>query len=73
MEPWSSQTEDFKIDTCLFLARHSALLRLGKDWLAQCKDNVIEWDSNAGVTVRQHYKTTVVHRNGNVSGTTLVF
>ena len=25
-EPWSSQTNDFKIDTCCFLARRSALL-----------------------------------------------
>ena len=25
-ELWSTQTNDFKIDTCRFLARHSALL-----------------------------------------------
>ena len=25
-EPWSSQTNDLKIDTCHFLARYSALL-----------------------------------------------
>ena len=36
--PWV-QTNDFKIDTCCFLVWHSALL--GKDWLAQCEDNVI--------------------------------
>ena len=38
----SSQTNDLQIDTCHYLARHSALLREGKDWLAQCKDNVTD-------------------------------
>ena len=37
---WSRQTNDFKIDTCRFLARPSALLGYGKNWLAQCQDNV---------------------------------
>ena len=36
-----SQTNDFKIDTCHFLARHSALLGQGKDWLAQGKKKKI--------------------------------
>ena len=39
-KPRSSQTNDFKIDTCRFLARHLALLGQGKDWLIQCQDNV---------------------------------
>ena len=39
-----SNPTDFKIDTCRFLARHSPLLGWGKGWLAQCQDNVIEWD-----------------------------
>ena len=38
--PWSSQTDNLKIDTCRFLARHSALLGTVKAWLAQCQDNV---------------------------------
>ena len=29
-----------KIDTCRFLAYRLALLRQGKEWLAQCQDNV---------------------------------
>ena len=33
-----------KIDTCHFLARHSALIGEGKDWFAQCQDNVTESD-----------------------------
>ena len=41
-EPWLSQTNDdnFKIATCRSLARRSALLGYGKDWLAWCQDNV---------------------------------
>ena len=34
----------YQIDTCRFLAWWSALIGYGKDWLAQCQDNVIEWD-----------------------------
>ena len=33
----------YKIDTCRSLARCLALLGSGKDWLAQCQDNVTEW------------------------------
>ena len=43
-EPWSSQTNEFIIDTWCFLARCLALLVQGKNWLAQCQDNVTEWD-----------------------------
>ena len=43
-EPWSSQTNDIKFDTCHFLARHSALLGDGKDQLVWCQDNMTEWD-----------------------------
>ena len=43
-ETWSIQTHDLNIDMCRFLARHSALLGYGKDWLAQCHENVTEWD-----------------------------
>ena len=34
----------YKIDTCLFLVGCSALLGMGKDWLAQCQESVTEWD-----------------------------
>ena len=40
----SNQTNDSNIDTCHFLARCMAVLGEGKDWFAQCLDNVIEWD-----------------------------
>ena len=46
-EPWSSQINGFKIDTCHLLAKHSALLGQGKDQLAQCQDNVTEWDTRS--------------------------
>ena len=39
-----SQDNDLQIDTCLFLARRSALIGYDKDWLAQCQDNVTKWD-----------------------------
>ena len=56
-KPWSGQINDFKIDTCRFLTWRLALLGLSKDWLAQCQDNVTEWDSRSrcwwpGVPVR---------------------
>ena len=59
-EPWLSQTIEFKID----LAWWSALLGLGKDWLAQCQHNATEWNSRSwcqqpGVPGRQHYKVTM--------------
>ena len=41
---WSSQTNDLKIDMSRFLAVHTALIGCEKDWLAQCQDNMSEWD-----------------------------
>jgi hypothetical protein len=42
-EPWSGQTKDYKIGICYFSAKHSALRRKNKDWLAQIQNNVSEW------------------------------
>ena len=40
-EPRSGQTKDYKIDICCcFPAKHAALRRKSKDWLAQNQDNV---------------------------------
>ena len=63
-EPWLSQTNYFKIDTCRSLACHLALLGYGKDWFAQCQDNATEWDNRSWyqslcVSMRQHYKVTM--------------
>ena len=42
-EPRSGQTKDYKIDICCFSAKHTALRRKSKDWLAQNQNNVSEW------------------------------
>ena len=38
----SGQTKDCKIDSCCFSAKHAALKRKSKDWLARNQDNVSE-------------------------------
>jgi hypothetical protein len=40
----SGQTKDFKIDICCFSAKHAAVRRKSKDWVARNQDNVSEWD-----------------------------
>ena len=42
-EPRSGQTKDFEIGICCFSAKHTALRRKSKDWLARNQDNVSEW------------------------------
>ena len=44
-EPRSDQTKDYKIGIYCFSAKHVALRRKSKDWLAQNQDNVSEWDN----------------------------
>ena len=39
----SGQTKDYKIGICCFSARHAALKRKSKDWLAWNQNNVSEW------------------------------
>ena len=48
LEPWPSQTNDVKIDICSYLTRHSTLIELCKDWLAQCQINTAsnQWLKN---------------------------
>ena len=41
-EPRSDQTKDYKIGICFFSAKHTALRKKSKDWLAQNQDNVSE-------------------------------
>jgi hypothetical protein len=36
----SGQTKDYKTDICYFSAKHAALMRKSKDWLARNQDNV---------------------------------
>jgi hypothetical protein len=39
-EPRSGQTKDYKIGICCFSAKHAALRRKRKDWLARNENNV---------------------------------
>ena len=42
-EPWSGQTKDYEIGMCCFSAKHAALRRKRKEWLARNQDNVYQW------------------------------
>jgi hypothetical protein len=42
-EPRSGLTKDYKIGMCCFSAKHVALRRKSKDWLAWNYNNVSEW------------------------------
>ena len=41
-EPWWGKIKDYKIDICYFSAKHAALRRKSKDWLARNQDNITE-------------------------------
>jgi hypothetical protein len=41
-EPRLGQTKDYKIDICCFSAKHEALRRKSKDWMARNHYNVSE-------------------------------
>ena len=42
-EPRSGQTKDYNIGICCFSAKHAALRRKRKEWLARNQENVSEW------------------------------
>jgi hypothetical protein len=42
-DPQLGQIKDYKIGICCFSAKHAALRRKNKDWLARNQDNVSEW------------------------------
>ena len=44
-EPRSGQTKDYKIGICCFSAKHAAIRRKSKDWLARNQNNVSEWSN----------------------------
>ena len=48
-EPQSGKTKDYKYGICCFSAKHAALRRKSKDWLAWNQDNVSKW---ADVSIR---------------------
>ena len=41
--PRLGQTKDYEIDICCFSAKHAALRKRSKDWLARNQNNVSEW------------------------------
>ena len=43
-EPRSGQAKDYKIGIYCYSAKHAALRRKSKEWLARNQDNVSEWD-----------------------------
>ena len=53
-EPRSGQTKSYKIGICCFSAKHAALRRKDKDWLARNRNNVSEWSdlSTRGLLVQ---------------------
>jgi hypothetical protein len=64
LEPWSGQTKDYKTGICSFSAKHAALRRKGKDWLAQNQNNVSKWSDMSTcrlVLVSYHYKNPTQH------------
>jgi hypothetical protein len=46
-EPRLGQTNDYKIGICCFSAKHAALRRKSKDWLARNQNNVSEWSDKS--------------------------
>ena len=48
-KPRSGQTKGYEISICCFSAKHAALRRNSKDWLALNQDNVSEW---GGMSIR---------------------
>ena len=47
VEPLSGQIKDYKIGICCFSAKHAALRRKSKDWLARNQDNVSKWSDTS--------------------------
>jgi hypothetical protein len=43
----SGQTKNYKIGICCFSAKHAALRRMTKDWLARNQNNVYTWGEHA--------------------------
>ena len=46
-EAWSGQAKDYEIEMCCFSAKHAALRKKGKDWLAWNQINVSEWSDRS--------------------------
>ena len=63
-EPPSGQTKDNKIGICCFSAKHAALRRKSKDWLARNYNNVSECDDMSirlGIRIMCPSETTCLY------------
>jgi hypothetical protein len=47
--------QDYKISICCFSAKHAALRRKSKDWLALNQDNVSEWRDMSIRGIKLHH------------------
>jgi hypothetical protein len=54
LEPPSGKTNDYKIGICCFSAKHAAIRRISKDWLARNHNNVSEWSD---MSILELYKS----------------
>ena len=52
-EPRSAQTKDYEIGMCCFSAKHAAIRRKNKDWLARNQNSVSKWSDIS--TRRPHH------------------
>jgi hypothetical protein len=53
--PQSDQPKDYAIGICCFSAKHTALRRKSKYWLARTQDNVSEWVDKSIHELLFHY------------------
>jgi hypothetical protein len=58
-EPWLGQTKDYKIGLCCFSAKHAALKRKSKDWLARNQNNVSEWSDMSSRRLLFQWASTI--------------
>jgi hypothetical protein len=71
-ELWLAQTKDYEIGICCFSAKHPALRRKNKYWLARNRDNVSEcgdmsiggllfqWASTIKIQISMLYKVNLI-------------
>ena len=55
-EPRSGQIKNYEIGICYYSAKHAALMRKSKDWLARNQNNVSEWSD---MSTRTHAVVSV--------------
>ena len=63
---WVGQTKDYKIGICCFSARHTALKRKSKYWLARKQDNVSEWGDMSNRVLLFHLAGTIKYPTKHV-------